>query len=241
VPREPRTVLDCVRTTRPPHSSARLRSGSGRSRPRPKAPRSPTPAVRRGPTAPRLLPTAHHRADGRTPLDTRPRRRGRAAAGPGLIAPCPTPGPAPDRTGRGRRQPAPHGPARPAPAGSGGHPSARLTTRLLAVPTGPPPRGVAAPPAPGARVVGRLLDLLLLRPWATAWHSREHSTALSPTTRKSCTKMHCCPQKNWVESTAGDNERKAGEADLISTLIGARNKLYCMACFCIDADARAAE
>jgi len=27
---------------------------------------------------------------------------------------------------------------------------------------------------------------------ATAWHSGEHSTALSPTTRKSCTKVHCC-------------------------------------------------
>ena len=48
------------------------------------------------------------------------------------------------------------------------HPSESLeylATRLLAFPTGLRPSSVAEPPAPGARVVGRLMDLLLLLPW----------------------------------------------------------------------------
>jgi hypothetical protein len=142
-----------------PAAPARLRSDSGRSRPRHRAVRPPTPALHRGPAAPRLLPTAHRHAGGRTPPDTRPRRHGRAAAGPGLIAPCPTPSPAPARTGHGRRQAAPRAPARLAPAAPGRSPlSATLTTRLLAVPTGLPPRSVAEPWAPGARLVGQLLN-----------------------------------------------------------------------------------
>jgi hypothetical protein len=85
-----------------PAAPARLRSDSGRSCPRPRAVRSPTRALRRGPAAPRLLPTAPRRAGGPTPPDPRPRQPGQAAAGPGSIAPCPPPGPAPARTGRGR-------------------------------------------------------------------------------------------------------------------------------------------
>ena len=159
---------------RPPAGRARLRSDSGRSRPRPQAVRSPTPALRRVPAGPRLLPTAHRRAGGRTPPDTRPRRRGRVAAGPGSIAPCPTPGPVPARTGRGRRQAAPRVAARAALAGPGRsplghahHPPSRRPDRSSAQecgrafctwwPGGRPARGPVTPPA-----------------LATAWHSGEH-------------------------------------------------------------------
>jgi hypothetical protein len=92
-----------------PTGRARLRSSSGRSRPRHQAVRSPTPAPHHGAAAPRFLPTAHRHAGGRTPPETRPRRRRRAAAGPRLIAPCPTPGSVPARTGQvGVSQPRAH-------------------------------------------------------------------------------------------------------------------------------------
>ena len=58
------------------------------------------------------------------------------------------------------------------------------------------------------------MDLLLLPPWRRLAQRRTiHGTL--PTTRKSCTKVHCCPQKNWVESTAQGNETKAGEKVLL--------------------------
>jgi hypothetical protein len=47
-----------------PTGRARLRSDSGRSRPRPQAVRSPTPALHRGAAAPRSQPTAHRHAGG---------------------------------------------------------------------------------------------------------------------------------------------------------------------------------
>jgi hypothetical protein len=85
---------------RPGHSAARapLRSDSGRSRPRFQALRSPLRLL--AAAQPRLgcCPPRTAASDGQTPADTRPRRHGRVAAGPGLIAPCPTPGPAPART-----------------------------------------------------------------------------------------------------------------------------------------------
>jgi hypothetical protein len=46
-----------------------------------------------------VAPTAHRRADERTPPATSPRPRGRGAGGPGSSAPCPTPGPGLGRTG----------------------------------------------------------------------------------------------------------------------------------------------
>jgi hypothetical protein len=153
---------------RPGHSAARarLRSDSGRSRPRFQALRSPTPAPRRA--QPRLgfcpprtaMPAGeHHPPPGLDDLAERPQV-------PGSTVPCPTPGPAPARTGRGRRQPAPHEPARAAPAGSGRSPLR------------PPSPRASSPSRPGFRpgvwqslphllsgLVGRLMDLLLLPPW----------------------------------------------------------------------------
>jgi hypothetical protein len=46
-----------------------------------------------------VAPTAHRRADERTPPATSPRPRGRGTGGPGSSAPCPTPGPGLSRTG----------------------------------------------------------------------------------------------------------------------------------------------
>jgi hypothetical protein len=136
-----------------------LRSGSGRSRPRRQVVRSPTQALRRGPAGPRLLPTAHRRAGGRTPPDPRPRRRGRAAGDPGLIAPYPTPGPVPARTGRGRRQAVPCAPAPAArqagaghPVGHAHHPPPRRTDRSSAQECG----SALGTWCPG---VGQLVDL----------------------------------------------------------------------------------
>jgi hypothetical protein len=59
----------------------------------------PLRLIAAAPAAPRSPPTAHRRADERTPPATSPRRRGRGAGGPGSSAPCPTPGPGLGRTG----------------------------------------------------------------------------------------------------------------------------------------------
>ena len=135
------------------------------------------PALCRGPG---LLPTAHRRAGGRTPPETRPRRHGRVAAGPGSIAPCPTPGPVPARTGRGRCQAAPRAPARAAPAGPG-----RSPLRPRSPPASLPSRPVFRPEA--WQSLRHLLAGWSAGSWtctppalATTWHRGEHPRHAPP-------------------------------------------------------------
>jgi hypothetical protein len=99
------------------------------------------------------VPTGEH--DPRPGLDDLAER----SQVPGSTAPYPTPGPVPARTGRGRRQPAPRAPTPAAPAAPGRSPLRPRSPPPPRRPTGPPPRSVAEPSAPGARVVGRLVDL----------------------------------------------------------------------------------
>lgn len=180
-----------------PAAPARLRSDSDRSPPRPQAVQSPTQALRRGAAGPRSLPTAHRRADGPTPPETKPRQPGRAPAGPGLIAPCPTPGPVlVESAAVVVRQRRAHqlDLLRQVRAG---HPSVTLTTRLLAVPSGLPPSSVTEPSASTVRVVGRLLDLLLL-PSCDGLAQRRTPRHFPPPPGNAAPTVHCCPQKELV-------------------------------------------
>jgi hypothetical protein len=145
-----------------PPAPARLGSDSCRSPPRHHTPRSPTPAPRRGAAAPRLLPNAHRRTGGRTPprqaSTTWPSgRRSRVdrARSNAWSSSC---------SNRTRSTSASAARTSSTRSGSSGPvtPSATLTTRLLAVPTG-------LPPALGDGLA-----------------QRRTSTARSPTARQSC-------------------------------------------------------
>ena len=181
---------------------ARLRPESGRWRPPPQAVRSPTQALHPGAAAPRLLPTAHRRAGGRIPRETRPRRPGRAAPGPGSIAPCPTPGPVPARTGPGRVSQRLCAPVRPAPAGPG-----RSPLRPRSLPASSPSQPVLCAGvwqrlrAPGAQVVGQLVD-----PYpcalATAWHRGEHPRHAPPPPGNAAPRCSAVLRRLRVESRA---------------------------------------
>jgi len=168
--------------------------------------RSPTPALHPGPASPRLLPTAHRRAGGPTPPDPRPRRPGRAAAGPGLIAPCPSAGSSScsnrPRSASGNAARTQLDPLRQVRAS---HPFSHAHQAPPRRPDRSSARRVAAPSAPGAPGGRPAREPELLPPWATAWHRGEHPRHAPPPPSNAAPTVHCRPQNDYgssVERTA---------------------------------------